>query len=439
MPRNGLVGAGIVMMLVWGFSTSGPFTSAFAAEAAAAGGSPKILDSAWKEIAAADPPEVRKEHSMVYDPAEDRILMAGEYWGTGDSMRTVTWQYEPRGERWVALDPADPPAARIGPSIAYDPASRQTVLFGGLGFDGRTLGDTWIYDGIANSWRNTTGSVSPSPRSGHTLVYSEQARVLVLFGGRTSFGEVVADTWHFDLATMSWTSIAASASPPARSDYGAGYDPSIGKVVLFGGRNSTLDPLGDLWTYDPATRAWESVEPKGGPAARWGPSLVYHPKSERMILFGGIGRMWEEMGFNDTWALDTHAQSWERLETDSSPTHRFHQAMVYDPVRDRMVLFGGSTGGYSLILGDTWTLEIVTAKAKPTPAPARSSLAPISILLVGTLIVAASFVGARALARSERRKAERSAENQGPPEAMALPAKVPRPARVRFSERGGEQ
>jgi hypothetical protein len=225
------------------------------------------------------------------------------------------------------------------------------------------------------------------------MVPGEQT--IVLFGGRTPAGEMLSDTWHYDLASGEWTLVRASGPPSPRADYGAAFEPALGKIVMFGGRDTMFTALGDVWTYEPAARRWDAVSLQGAPAPRWGSSLAYHPTSERLVLFGGIGD-WSEPGLNDTWLFDASAPGWERLDIPTSPSPRFHQALAFDPQRDSFLLFGGSTGGYSLILGDTWRLRIETEGAVPEPVtkpeakpvPARFEVgAPLALLILGALCI----------------------------------------------------
>ena len=46
---------------------------------------------------------------------------------------------------WTQLSPATSPPARYSASMAYDPATGNMVLFGGIGSSGNTLSDTWSW------------------------------------------------------------------------------------------------------------------------------------------------------------------------------------------------------------------------------------------------------------------------------------------------------
>ena len=89
--------------------------------------------------------------------------------------------------------------------MAYDPTTKQTVLFGGQvsGSDGTFLGDTWIWNG--GKWAEAHPQNSPSPRFGaRSLAYDGANGNLVLFGGSGGVGPPFAtenDTWTWDGST----------------------------------------------------------------------------------------------------------------------------------------------------------------------------------------------------------------------------------------------
>src|SRR5207249_3722463 len=92
-----------------------------------------------------------------------------------------------------------------------------------------------------------------------------------------------------------------------------------------------------------------------------GHSAVYDPIRDRILVFGGararlasecIGNPCDYYCYeadyptNDVWALDLHnASTWVKLSTTgAAPQPRWEHAAVYDPVRNRMVVFGGQGG-----------------------------------------------------------------------------------------------
>jgi len=91
-----------------------------------------------------------------------------------------------------------------------------------------------------------------------------------------------------------------------------------------------------------------------------------------MIVFGG--RSYHEY-FNDLWALklDPGGEYWEEISVSGPrPAPRKQAAMVYDPVNDRLLLFGGALGDNNFSVNDLWSFDFATGtwtELGPDPAP----------------------------------------------------------------------
>lgn len=108
------------------------------------------------------------------------------------------------------------PEGRIETALAFDTRRRRCVMFGGQGRSGRSLADTWEWDGTI--WTERLSLSSPSPRHGHAMAYDERRGRLVLFGGRMNdFTGSLADTWEWDGAN--WTRRFPGTIPPPREDH----------------------------------------------------------------------------------------------------------------------------------------------------------------------------------------------------------------------------
>ena len=72
---------------------------------------------------------------------------------------TVAGAVEPSGKgNWVHRTPTTSPSARSGPSMVYDAAIGEVVLFGGYNSGG--LNDTWTYDG--SEWTQLVAHHQPA-------------------------------------------------------------------------------------------------------------------------------------------------------------------------------------------------------------------------------------------------------------------------------------
>jgi len=162
---------------------------------------------------------------MAYDQATHETVLFG---GFGNPEYYVdTWACR---NGWTKLAPASSPSARSGPGMVWDGAAENIVLFGGLSSDGTSLNDTWTWDG--STWTQQFPAASPSPRR-TTIAYDDPTRTVVLFGGDSTNNAAYNDTWTWNGAT--WTRQSPASAPSARSMASMAYDASVGVVVLFGG------------------------------------------------------------------------------------------------------------------------------------------------------------------------------------------------------------
>jgi hypothetical protein len=169
----------------------------------------------------------------------------------------------------------------------------------------------------------------PSPRSAAGLVFDSRRSRLVLFGGSDSTYQPLADTWEW--SGNRWTRLAAEA--PARSNFAMAFDSRRGRVVVFGG-STRGGRAHDTWEFDGAR--WTQVD-TGGPPARNLVSMAFDEARGRMVLFGGAGL---HESLRDTWEWD--GTSWHAIQIgDSGPSGRGSYTLVFDAGRRRVVLIGG--------------------------------------------------------------------------------------------------
>jgi hypothetical protein len=164
-------------------------------------------------------------------------------------------------------------------------------------------------------------------------------------------------------AAQTWTSVG----PLPRFDHTAVLDLATNRMITFGGSNSPNNSsqpqnFNDVWRLSGANLAWTRVNPSGTrPAPRNGHSAVYDPVSNRIIVFGG-GLGFSSPCANDLWVL-TKANgvggrpAWIQLSpTGGPPTARLRHTAVYDSGNNRMIVFGGNNC-FSTNFGDVWVLS----------------------------------------------------------------------------------
>lgn len=325
-------------------------------------------DGAWSELVI----DSRRSHSAVYDRGGDRLLVFG---GVDSSNRYLNdvWVLPLSGPpAWYRLNPSGtPPAGRYGASMVYDPVRHRVVIFGGRsGSSPFFFNDVWALSltGAAPWIELTPAGTPPTARHSASAIYDPVSDRVVLFGGETVAG-LANDVWALSLSGPSaWTQMAPTGTPPApRSLSSAIYDPLRHRMLVFGGHTASAIPR-DLWELRLIGPAWSELSPAGTPPyGRDGHSAIYDAPRDRMVVIGGLG---SGMPYVDATALSlAGTPTWTLLFPDgTAPGARFYQSAIYDPVRDRAVLFGGMTeaGGAR---NDLWELAL----AEP---PAWTELTP---------------------------------------------------------------
>lgn len=125
-------------------------------------------------------------------------------------------------------------------------------------------------------------------------------------------------------------------------------DPDRGRVVLFG--HSDILNRDPVWEWD-GTR-WAYIEPRGpAPSPRYAHGMAFDPVRRRVLVFGGYDGYFTL--FDDTWAWDGRA--WTQLAPATRPQARWGHTMVTDEMRGRIVMFGGSLfAGWGGGSDETW-------------------------------------------------------------------------------------
>jgi hypothetical protein len=195
-----------------------------------------------------------------------------------------------------ALSPQ--PGGRARSQIAYDPATRKIVLFGGDRLD-RVLSDTWIYDCKTRTWEQRFPKVCPAPRAGHILDYLPKAERIVLAGGYSRV-PLAQDIWTYDVAANEWSLLMQAKLVRERHrSYSVGCPNTNARTVQVGAVNDDdvlVCPDGnDVWAVkvdpakaDAASAAEKGVEPgtytwhRISPAA-W--ETVAKPDPDKMKAF----------------------------------------------------------------------------------------------------------------------------------------------------------
>jgi hypothetical protein len=123
---------------------------------------------------------------------------------------------------------------------------QQGLLYGG--YADTILDDFWVWKDGAWQVINFPG---PGPRSHMGLASDTNANELILFGGARStstFSSLSDKTWR--LANGAWAELSLGDHPSARGSPAMIYDPRRERIVLYGGFASNRHDLDDTWEWD---------------------------------------------------------------------------------------------------------------------------------------------------------------------------------------------
>jgi hypothetical protein len=114
---------------------------------------------------------------------------------------------------------------------------------------------------------------------------------------------------------------------------------------------------------------WNQISTAKSPTARTGCAMTYDPVSQKIVMFGGLGA---NSNLNDTWTFD--GTNWTKVNTAVAPPVRNGATMAYDKTTQKLILFGGfDTSTY---LQDTWLWDGATStwsQAVLTKSPPRAT------------------------------------------------------------------
>ncbi len=291
-------------------------------------------------------PPARYKHTMAYDSVNNKIVLFGGWDPSGRD--DETWVYDLACDTWTQMNPSLKPSARIEHSMAYDSTNNKIVLFGGVKTGYVRDDETWVYDVASDTWTKMNPITKPSARTAHAMTYDSVNNKVVLFGGDD--GTKNDETWVYDVAIDTWTQMNPTTKPLPRYRHAMAYDSANNKIVLFGGSDDS-SRFDETWVYDVVSDTWTQMNPERKPSARDKHAMTCDLMNNKIMLFGGEDSSGRD---DDTWIYDMTSDTWTEMNSVTVPLARFHHAMAYDSVNNKIVLFGGYDGSYN---NETWIYD----------------------------------------------------------------------------------
>lgn len=322
-------------------------------------------------------PGIRSGAGMIYDSANDRLIITSGYNGT--TYLSDVWQFNIATSTFSQITPGgSAPAGRELPSIVYDSVNQRAILMAGWqGNINNSRND--VYELSLTSGTETWTSLRANDLSNQSfLAYSSGAaaintdRNVMVIATMNGYDSTVKYVYALDLATTTTSATVRSLNVidhfRARDAAATTYDSSRGEVILVSGYgtmddDTTItrgDHLSEVWAYNPTTNTIRYAA--GGPFTMpqgEGGIVIYDSANNRIIHFGGLNG-----GSNrtsDVWELRADAfgmyHATKLAVSGTPPNPRWLMAGCYDATNQRLVIWGGQGVG-ATVLSDTWALSL---------------------------------------------------------------------------------
>jgi N-acetylneuraminic acid mutarotase len=261
-------------MLVWGGEPC-PWPHDF-------GGRYDPIADTWQSIDFTTEPLFRRRHTAVWTGSR-MLVWGGLTCETATSVTDSGALYDPVANLWTPLTASGAPTPRQEQTALW--TGSEMLVWGGR--DGGTpvkyFNTGGRYDPLAGSWSTIAKAGSPSPRTGHTAVWTGSGMIVWGGTGSTDFNT----GGIYDLANNQWSPTATAGAPTARIGHSAVWSGSA--MVVWGGETSAsgFDAVATGGRYLPGSNSWATTSMVGVPSARH--DHVGAWLSSFMLIWGGLG------------------------------------------------------------------------------------------------------------------------------------------------------
>lgn len=254
---------------------------------------------------------------------------------------------------------APTPAISAGAAIAYDPAIKKVVLFGGTS-NGQDVSDTWTWDGTA--WTELSPATSPPARSGAAMAWDPASQLLVMTGGSSSSSHTTSTTCSSGSGAV--PPLLPPLLPPGGAVSGSGSasgsvsgQVSTGPVVISGSGGTSSVSV-----------ASGGASSQSGTVSISGTTAV---SGSGVVTSKGLNGSCTTTGastLGDTWTFD--GTNWHQEHPATKPSDSF----------GRVLMATDNTTQSLLLVAQSFAPAELTANtsACPLPVPAAKTASPVT-------------------------------------------------------------
>jgi hypothetical protein len=279
------------------------------------------------------PPAPRIGATIVYDQARGNLVLFSGSDGKSRTYLDDTWTWN--GRSWTQVHPPKSPPGRQQASMAYDPARKVVVLFGGLGSTPATkpvsvnLNDTWTWDGRAWTEHRPQHVPALSGTWPSAMAFDPIARVVLLYGHTPT--DYAMQTWAWN--GSDWMPLHPATDPGIAMASMVGTANQVlllGQGAQIGGRY-----IDQTWTWEGGD--WKRLQPKVNLSAG---AAVYDAQHGDVVAFDGA----------DTWIWD--GATWTREHPGATPSGMGY--IVYFSALHKVIMWGDQN---NVLNGELWAWD----------------------------------------------------------------------------------
>jgi N-acetylneuraminic acid mutarotase len=331
------------LMIVWGGITESQ--NLFNDQGVSTGGRYDPLTDSWTATSTANAPSPRSHHSAVWTGS--RMIV----WGgaTHSTALNTGGRYDPAADTWTATSTTGAPSVRQDHTTIW--TGTRMVVWGGLNrgqSPNQYLNTGGVYNPTSNNWSSTSTTGAPAGRYLHTAIWTGSR--MIVWGGvfvvsitDTPTDQVLNTGGLYNPTNDGWSSISTINAPTPRSGHTAVWTGS--EMIVWGGVGSSY-PFSNGARYDPQTNQWtSSLSTTSAPRARYSHTAVW--TGSAMIVYGGWKR--DVGGSGSTEASGgiylPGQDTWLAVPSAGAPSARaFHSAIW---TGTQMIVWGGAGAGYN--------------------------------------------------------------------------------------------
>jgi len=259
-------------------------------------------------------------------------------------------------DTWTATNTTNAPSPREGHTAVW--TGSEMLIWGGSG-----LNTGGSYNPATDSWTSTSTTNAPSERSFHTAIWTGSE--MIVWGGRLSGPDLLNTGGRYNPGTESWAATEVTNAPSARQYHTAIWTGT--EMIVWGGEDENLAVLDTGGKYDPNTDSWTATTTNNAPTPREVHTAVW--TGSEMVIWGGFD---DSSDLNTGGKYDPSTDNWAPTSTTNAPIARESHTAVWTSTE--MIVWGGlsidfvsnlNTGGRYNPVTNSWAATSTISAPSP--------------------------------------------------------------------------